>query len=293
MFDGDTNYIGAISDNNGIREKIGQIPLFGANCITVNYNGSVGEAFYQVKPFWPSDDVNVLFLKDRLLDENIAMFLITLIKANRYRYSYGRKWTLDKMEETEILLPVTESGKIDWDYIEDYISQLRNKHITTNITPGKLNLDFTKWKEFRIGDIFKCSICDSEDFGALSPGNKLFVGRTSENNGIQGSILSDTITGGNCITIGMVGSFAPFWQEDDFVASQNILRLSNKNLNKYSALFVTTCLKELIRGKYSYNRPIQKQKFIDELISLPEADGKPDFVYMENYIKSLSFSDRI
>ena len=60
---GTTNFIGAISGNNGIRERISEEPLYEGNCITVNYNGSVGEAYYQETPFWTSDDVNVLFLK--------------------------------------------------------------------------------------------------------------------------------------------------------------------------------------------------------------------------------------
>ena len=65
MQPGTTNFIGAISSNNGIRQCIDAEPLYPGNCITVNYNGSVGEAFYQKDPFWASDDVNVLFLMDK------------------------------------------------------------------------------------------------------------------------------------------------------------------------------------------------------------------------------------
>ena len=115
MISGDTNYLGAISDNNCIREKIVQEPIFKGNCITINYNGSVGEAFYQIKPFWASDDVNVLFLKNKILTKNIALYLVTIIKANKYRFSYGRKWTLEKMLETEIPLPTNENNCIEVD----------------------------------------------------------------------------------------------------------------------------------------------------------------------------------
>ena len=64
MIPGNLNYLGAISENNGIREKIEADYSWKPNCITINYNGSVGEAFYQSKPFWASDDVNVLYAKD-------------------------------------------------------------------------------------------------------------------------------------------------------------------------------------------------------------------------------------
>jgi len=125
MQPGKTNFIGAISTNNGIRQLIDEEPLHNGECITVNYNGSVGEAFYQENPFWASDDVNVLYPKNWWkINRYIAMFLITVIKENRYLYSYGRKWTLDKMKESVIKLPKTKNGSPDWAYMEKYIKSL-------------------------------------------------------------------------------------------------------------------------------------------------------------------------
>ncbi len=45
MLPGNVNFLGAISENNGVREKIATSQYCKPNCITVNYNGSVGEAF--------------------------------------------------------------------------------------------------------------------------------------------------------------------------------------------------------------------------------------------------------
>lgn len=124
MLEGSTNYLGAISDNNGIRQLIDAPAIFQANCITVNYNGSVGEAFYQSEPFWATDDVNVLYAKGWVLNKYIALFIATVIKANRYMFSYGRKWTMEKMKESPIKLPITPQGSPDWDYVERYIKSL-------------------------------------------------------------------------------------------------------------------------------------------------------------------------
>jgi hypothetical protein len=124
MIDGQINFLGAISENNGIRQKIDIEPMYKPNCIIVNYNGSVGEAFYQPSPFWASDDVNVLYAKDWTLNKYITLFIATVIKSNRYKFSYGRKWTLDKMKESPIKLPVTPQGSPDWDYMENYIKAL-------------------------------------------------------------------------------------------------------------------------------------------------------------------------
>lgn len=51
--------MGATKFNNGITGYIDMEPLYHEPCITVNYNGSVAEAFYQEMPFWNSDDVKV------------------------------------------------------------------------------------------------------------------------------------------------------------------------------------------------------------------------------------------
>lgn len=125
MIPGNVNFLGAISENNGIREKIETDFCWKPNCITVNYNGSVGEAFYQDKPFWASDDVNVLYAKEWwLMNKYNALFIITVIKANKYRFSYGRKWTLEKMKESIIKLPSKKDGMPDFDFMEKYIKSL-------------------------------------------------------------------------------------------------------------------------------------------------------------------------
>ena len=126
MIDGNTNYLGAISENNGVRQHIQVDPgeISAPNCITVNYNGSVGEAFYQAEPFWASDDVNILYADGWVMNKYNALFIVTVIKANRYRFSYGRKWTLEKMKDTVLKLPQAEDGTPDFAYMEEYIKAL-------------------------------------------------------------------------------------------------------------------------------------------------------------------------
>lgn len=129
MTPGPYNYLGAISSNNGVRDHIlvETKSLFPENCITVNYNGSVGEAFYQSEPFWPSDDVNILYARDWWsLDPTLAMFIITVIKANKYKFDYGRKWTVEKMKDSTLLLP-SKNGEPDWDAMRETIQALHNQ----------------------------------------------------------------------------------------------------------------------------------------------------------------------
>lgn len=123
FIEGETPFIGAIDSNNGYRDYIGQEPIHTGNTITVNYNGSVGEAFYQPNPFWASDDVNVLYPKFRF-NKYIAMFIIPLIKIEKYRFNYGRKWESSRMKESLIKLPVNDLGHVDVSFMENYIKSL-------------------------------------------------------------------------------------------------------------------------------------------------------------------------
>lgn len=138
-------FIGAIDNNNGVSEyydtidieeasKTGDdknVPLsekiFEGNCITVSNNGSVGYAFYQVKPFTCSHDVNPLYLHSKWnkdLNPYIAMFLCSIIEKERYRWTYGRKWRPKRMPSSLIKLPIDRNGNPDWIFMENYIKSL-------------------------------------------------------------------------------------------------------------------------------------------------------------------------
>ena len=126
QIEGNTPYIGAIDSNNGVANYIGQEAIHEGNTISLSYNGSVGEAFYQQKPFWATDDVNVLYFKEENgyeFNKYIALFICTVLRQEKYRYSYGRKWVLENMRATVIKLPAYQ-GKPDFNFMENYIKSL-------------------------------------------------------------------------------------------------------------------------------------------------------------------------
>lgn len=124
MTSGDTPFIGAIDNNNGVTSYVSQPPLHPGGTITVNYNGAgVAEAFYQPIPYRCSDDVNVLYPRFKLTPE-VALFIATVIRLERYRFSYGRKWHLERMLKSEIRLPATKQGNLDLFAMKKYIDLL-------------------------------------------------------------------------------------------------------------------------------------------------------------------------
>lgn len=124
---GDVNFVSASMFNNGVTDKLdkGAIEkMFDGNCITVVNNGHAGEAFYQKNDFTCSHDVNILRIKDKEMTSYIAMFLIPIIRKEKYRFNYGRKWRYERMQKSTIKLPVNSSGDPDWEFMEDYIKSL-------------------------------------------------------------------------------------------------------------------------------------------------------------------------
>ena len=124
MKEGNIRYIGSSALNNGQTASIGnQDCIHPANLLTVCYNGSVGETFYQDEKFWASDDVNVLYPKFKM-NRNIALFIAPLIKKVSEKYSYVNKWKLEDMRADEITLPITDDGEPDLHYMDSYIKNL-------------------------------------------------------------------------------------------------------------------------------------------------------------------------
>lgn len=127
MLEGETPFIGASAKNNGYTNRIGNLENHHpGGLITVSYNGSIAEAFYQPKEFVASDDVNIFYPKFKL-NPYLAIFLCTIIFNEKYRFTYGRKWYLELMEESYIWLPSVEtsSGVIpNWNFMENYIKSL-------------------------------------------------------------------------------------------------------------------------------------------------------------------------
>ena len=295
---GGTNFIGAIDDNNGIRQGIDLSPTHYGNCITVNYNGSVGEAFYQDRPFRASDDVNILYPKNWQLNQNKGLFLCTIIRANKYRFSYGRKWSLEKMRETLIALPVDKNGDPDWLFMDRYIGGLTDESkIKTGIERRRLPFDVKKWKHYLVSDLFDVSgtkttkISDLETFGA---GGFPYITTQSVNNGVAGFYDHSTEKGNVLVIDSAVAGFCSY-QERDFSASDHVEKLTPKfELNKYIGLFMASVI-NMERYRYSYGRKFNQIKIRDTKIKLPvdNSTGNPDWVRMESYIKSLPHSDKI
>lgn len=118
---GDTPWVSSSAENNGISAYVKAEPDFSAGCITVASNGSIGASFYQPDPFIASTDVTVLQPKFDM-SPLCGIFLCAVISHEAWKYNFARKWSTDRMQATELRLPLTSKGMLNTKRIEELVS---------------------------------------------------------------------------------------------------------------------------------------------------------------------------
>ena len=211
----------------------------------------------------------------------------------------------------------------DWEFMENYIKSLHHKPITTKIKNStKKELNIEQWKEFKISDLFTMlngkGITKEEI--EENKGSLIAVQSGEENNGVLGKIdkiyclkKGYVLTDKMCLTVARTGSagFVSFQSEGCVVGdSAKILLLAEEIATKSIYLFLQTILLAN-RFKYDYGRKVTEEKYLSDILRLPiqrNGQGKPiiddnhtysdkgyipDWQFMEDYINSLPYSDRI
>ncbi|MFV0237002.1 MAG: N-6 DNA methylase [Flavobacteriales bacterium] len=91
------------------------------NVLTVD-SAVIGYCSYQPKHFSASDHVEKLIPKFKM-NNYIAMFFVTILNLEQYRYNYGRKASQTRMKTISIKLP-EKNGVPDFEFMENYIKSL-------------------------------------------------------------------------------------------------------------------------------------------------------------------------
>ena len=120
-------FVSRTESNNGVSAYVKRIPGVTPqpkDTITVAGGGSVLATFYSGR------DLYLLYPKNDI-SRKAKLFLVTVIKANKYRYNYGRQANVT-LPHLKLRLPVTLDGKPDWQWMESYIDSLHSKPLRTS-----------------------------------------------------------------------------------------------------------------------------------------------------------------
>lgn len=289
------NFVARTSQNNGVVAKVKRIDNLQpqkAGTLSLAVSGSVLSCFVQTEEYYSGRDLYILTPKVDLSLEQ-KLYYATVINKNKYRYSYGRA--------ANKTFPYIDIPSLE--ECNRYISHFKIKHIRTAVVrKNDINLNIDEWKEFKVKDIFeRIEPTKGTTTKVLEAGDEIcYIAARKDDNGFMEKVAKAGndmyISEGNCIVFIQLGQGSAgyvTYQPVEFIGMSGKTSCGyNKNLNKYNALFLVTIL-DLERPKYSFGRSWTGDRLLNTKIKLPTLNEKPDWMFMENYIKSLLFSDRI
>ena len=214
--------------------------------------------------------------------------------------------------------------------MRNYVSYLilSSSEINVSVTADSMEQIMGKklftydWEEFRYDEIFDIR----KGFYNKKPyededGDIPFIGASDSNNGItsyhlestidscsksgdaNNAPIEDKIFSGNCITVSNNGSVGcAFYQNEQFTCTHDVNPLyllpewlediPSHSLNVYIAMFLTTII-EKKKFRWAYGRKWRPMRMPDSIIKLPVIPGtrKPDWAFMEKFIKELPYSN--
>ncbi|MFW5804213.1 MAG: restriction endonuclease subunit S [bacterium] len=122
-FKGNTPYISATAQNNGIGHFVGnKNQTLEEDCLSVNRNGSVGYSFYHPYKALFSNDCRKLRLKNP--NKYVGIFISQQITKQRGKYGYGYKMGTARLKRQKIVLPINKNSNPDYEYMKNYVKRI-------------------------------------------------------------------------------------------------------------------------------------------------------------------------
>ena len=305
-------YIVRQSQTNGQKGYINEDTLYLNEGNTISFGQDTATMFYQEHPYFTGDKIKILKPKyNRFGKQNAQFFLVCMRQAFRY-FSWGtQSFSEFVIKKQCIHLPQTAQGEIDFDFMEDFVRELESERLRELeaylkatglkdyiLTPEEelalKQLSSTKWKEYKITDIFNINNTHNILSSSIKdcPGKTPYLCASSENNGVSAYISYNELLKerGNCIFIGGK-TFVVSYQQEDFFSndSHNLaLYLKAEKRTRLNQLYLATCIKKSLGHKYTWGDSISRTKIQKDTVNLPLSnDSKPDYALMETLIRAV------
>ena len=311
-------FIGRTRKNYGLQGYVKNlgVPFNNKGTITISQVGTI-TAQYRKEDYYASQNMFKLTLKEDNKTSKHKLFLVSVLDKKLVKYTgYSHYPTLQSIKIEKIKLP-TKNNQPDWEYMENYITEIENKYINkleqhnnekieqalkvTGLSKEDLKEDLKvepakRYEKFRVGDLFNVTACKGIDAGKIRIQEKQtnanqveFIGRTKTNNGLQGyvEILSFSPNEQNTITISQIGTITAQYRKNKYYTSQNMFKIKykSKELTEKQNLYYTAVLDKMLIKYTGYTNYPTVKNLVEEIITLPAIDeNTPDFEYMEKAI---------
>ena len=154
---------------------------------------------------------------------------------------------------------------------------------------SRLSLKDVEWGEFRLEELFEIKIGQNIDGNKIDKqgGSTPYITRKESNNGLDGFIEAEQEKRNEAFPVITIGNETaePFVQTYPFFTGTKVNILEPKEKLSESCLkFVATCIRQH-KSKYSYSFTANSTRLKKQNILLPLDNSKPNYQFMEDYIK--------
>lgn len=315
---GDTPRINPTEQNNGIgswTEGDNDLARYFEDFVSVSFLGNV---FYQKQRSSLEMKVHGLKRKDERFGDRKGQYIASSVsKAVTGIYDYGMQLSSEKLKDLLITLPITDdtidsdSPEPDWEYMESYIKEIEEKYLDSVEQYNRRNEDILDalhpdyhgeapeaydYAEFLLTDIFEIKNGVRLKSDDHIPGETPFISSREGNNGISDWVMNENDSlDSNVLGVNYNGNVLEAYYHDyDALFSDDVKRFKIKNTepNRKKYMYLATAIKKL-KESYSYTKKFNSTEISKASITLPiTSDGKPDWVFMEEYINFIEGGGR-
>jgi len=270
---------------------------------------------YLETPFYLKDGHGATsVLQSEKLNQTNQMFIVAAIdRIIKSKYSYNHKATKIELKNTIIQLP-TKNGKIDFEFMEEFIAELEAGHIAeleaylkvTGLNDYELTVQEKKaleefengkfeWGGFRIEKLFEINPTkyyklQNEEITSEN-GKVPLISNSSTNNGTMGFSNLEPNNKGNTLTCSdtTLGAETMYYQEKDFIGYSHIQHLVPKfeTFNKLIASVIITASRISTSNQYDYGNKFNRKAMNATKIQLPTQNNQPNYELMETLISAI------
>ena len=308
---GSIPFVMAGTTNTGVVGYISNpVAMFPKNSITMDI---FGNTFYRSYKFGAGDDTGVYWNEKQKFSRSVMLFFsVAMQKAVVGRFSYGEKLRSSQSLKIKMELPI-KNGQIDLDFMEKFVAELEARRSaelearrsaeleaylsTAGLKDYALNAEEEQalaefpqvhWAKFNLQKLF----------GKATRGKRLksadrvsgclpFVTAGEADTGISAFIGNQVERfQANTITIDMFGSAK--YRNYEYGADDHVAVVHTEEWDKMEVLFATAAIhKAAYTGEFNYGRNFYAKDADTLNIWLPEKDGKPDYIYMQNLLSAV------
>ena len=300
-----------ITENGILGKSDIEAKIFPKDTITIDM---FGNAFFRPFEYKMVTHARVFALLPKFeMSINQGLFISSSLGFLKSKFGYENMCSWIRIKNETIKLPI-KNGKIDFDFMEEFISELEEIKLErvkrylkdNNLDNFELNKqekealekfenDLVEWGEFRIGDLFEVMSSNKifhannlRIFDKRIEGSYPYVVRMISNNGVRGYIIENEkfLNKGNTLSFAQ-DTFSVFYQKKPYFTGNKVKVLKFKeNFNERNIFFVVSSFQKLLKN-YSWGIGSTTEQIKEFKIKLPTKNGKIDFDFMENLVKAI------